>query len=181
VVIFRKHVAGLNERALHRFVARACRTVGLRGEVNVLLTSNAQMKSLNRRFRGKDKATDVLSFPGPPESRKEFAGDIAISAEIAAQNARALRHSPAEEVKILALHGILHLRGYDHESDHGQMEKKEQRLRRQLRLPLGLIARAVAAKEAKELRAAEEPRAARPRPRKAAALRRSAPRLRRPA
>jgi probable rRNA maturation factor len=141
VVIFQKRVADLTELALNRFVARARRAAGLRGLVNVLLTSSAEMKSLNRRFRGKDKPTDVLSFPAEPAAQKRFAGEIAISAEMAAQNAWTLRHSPAEEVKILVLHGVLHLRGYDHECDNGQMAKREEQLRAQLHLPLGLIER----------------------------------------
>lgn len=142
MVIFQKRVADLTELALSRFVARARRAAGLKGRVDVLLTSSAEMKSLNRRFRGKDKPTDVLSFPAEPAAQKQFAGEIAISAEIAAQNAWALRHSPAEEVKILVLHGILHLRGYDHECDNGQMAKREKQLRAKLHLPLGLIERA---------------------------------------
>ncbi len=142
MVIFQKRVAGLSELALDRFVARARRAAGLKAKVNVLLTSSAEMKSLNRRFRGKDKPTDVLSFPAEREIQKEFAGEIAISAEIASQSARVLGHSSAEEVKILVLHGILHLRGYDHESDNGQMAKREKKLRAELRLPLGLIERA---------------------------------------
>jgi probable rRNA maturation factor len=108
----------------------------------VLLTSSAEMKSLNRRFRGKDKPTDVLSFPAEPGAQKQFAGDIAISAEIASQNARALGHSPADEVKILVLHGVLHLRGYDHECDNRQMARREKQLRAKLHLPIGLIERA---------------------------------------
>lgn len=128
--------------ALERFLARARRAARLRGSVNVLVTSNAKMKSLNRRFRGKDKATDVLSFPAAPDARKDLAGDIAISAEIASQNARSLGHHSAVEVKILTLHGILHLRGYDHERDHGQMARREKKMRRELRLPVGLIERA---------------------------------------
>ena len=107
----------------------------------MLLTSSAKMKSLNRRFLGPDKATDVLSFPAEPDAQKHFAGEIAISAEIASQNARALGHSPAEEVKILVLHGVLHLRGYDHECDNGQMARREKHLRAKLHLPLGLIER----------------------------------------
>jgi len=99
------------------------------------------MKSLNRRFRGKDQATDVLSFPAAPDASKSHAGDIAISAEFATQNARFLGHDPTVEVKILALHGILHLRGYDHERDHGRMARREQKLRRELDLPVGLIER----------------------------------------
>jgi probable rRNA maturation factor len=100
------------------------------------------MKSLNRRFRGKDKPTDVLSFPAEPGAQKQFAGEIAISAEIASQNARALGHSPAEEVEILVLHGVLHLRGYDHECDNRQMARREKQLRAKLHLPIGLIERA---------------------------------------
>lgn len=142
LVILQKRVADLTPLALDRFVARARRASGLKGAVNVLLTSSAKMKSLNRRFRGKDKPTDVLSFPAGPGAQKQLAGEIAISAEIAAQNARALGHSPAQEVKILALHGILHLRGYDHECDNGQMARREKRLRAKLHLPLGLIERA---------------------------------------
>jgi probable rRNA maturation factor len=145
LVIFQKRVADLTELALVRFLTRARRAARLRGVVNVLLTSSAEMKSLNRRFRRKDKPTDVLSFPAEPGTQKQFAGEIAISAEIAAQNARALGHSPAEEVKILVLHGILHLRGYDHECDNGQMARREEQLRAKLHLPLGLIERAASA------------------------------------
>ena len=107
----------------------------------MLLTSSAELKSLNRRFRGKDKPTDVLSFPAEPGAQKQFAGEIAISAEMAAQNARLLGHSPAQEVKILVLHGVLHLRGYDHECDNGQMARRERQLRAKLHLPIGLIER----------------------------------------
>jgi probable rRNA maturation factor len=142
LVIFQKRVPGLTQLALDRFLARARLAVGLKGTVNVLLTSSAEMKSLNRRFRGKDKPTDVLSFPAEPDAQKQFAGEIAISAEIASQNARVLGHSPAEEVKILVLHGVMHLRGYDHECDNGQMARREKQLRAKFRLPVGLIERA---------------------------------------
>ncbi len=143
MVTFQKSVAGLTELVLSRFTASARRAAGLKGTVDVLVTTNKEMKSLNRRFRGKDKASDVLSFTAPPDSlRKKLAGEIAISAEIAAQNAHALGHTAAQEVKILVLHGILHLRGYDHERDHGQMARRERQLRAQLRLPDGLIERA---------------------------------------
>ena len=146
LVIFQKRVADLTILALDRFLARARRAAGLKGMVNVLLTSSAEMKSLNRRFRGKDKPTDVLSFPADPNVQKQVAGEIAISAEIATRNARELGHSPAEEVKILELHGVLHLRGYDHECDNGQMARREERLRAKLHLPLGLIERAMIAR-----------------------------------
>lgn len=141
MVIFQKRVSDLKDLALNRFVARARRVAGLKGAVNVLVTSSAEMKSLNRRFLGKDKPTDVLSFPAEPGTPKDIAGEIAISAEIATKNARRLGHSPAEEVKILVLHGILHLRGYDHECDNGQMARREKQLRAKLHLPIALIER----------------------------------------
>jgi probable rRNA maturation factor len=154
LVIFQKRVPELSELALLRFATRARRAAGLKGSVNILVTSSREMKALNRRFRGKDKATDVLSFPSTAENsvrndtrrkdpRKELAGEIAVSAEIAAQSARALGHSAAEEVKVLVLHGLLHLRGYDHERDKGQMARREEQLRTRLGLPSGLIERSV--------------------------------------
>ena len=152
VVLFQKRVADLTELALDRFVARARKSAGLKGTVNVLITSSTEMKSLNRRFRKKDKPTDVLSFPAEPGVPKNFAGEIAISAEIATKNARMLGHSPAEEVKILALHGILHLRGYDHECDNGQMATREKQLRAKLRLPPGLIERTIPVAKSKRKR-----------------------------
>jgi probable rRNA maturation factor len=142
MVIFQKRVADLTELALDRFVTRVRRAAGLKGVINVLLTSSAEMRSLNRRFRDKDNATDVLSFPAEPDSQKTTAGEIAISAEIATKNARAHGHSPAEEVKILVLHGVLHLRGFDHECDNGEMARREKQLRAKLNLPDGLIERA---------------------------------------
>jgi probable rRNA maturation factor len=162
VVIFQKRVADLTELALNRFAARARRAVGLQGAVSVLLTTSAEMKSLNRRFRGKDKPTDVLAFPAEPDARKQFVGEIAISAEIASQNAHAFGHSPAEEVKILVLHGILHLRGYDHQCDNGQMARREKHLRAKLHLPLGLIERTASRRDSRpRLSSGTKPRHAR--------------------
>lgn len=145
MIIFRKSVAGLSEGALARFVMRARRAAKLRGAVSVLVTGSRELRALNDRFRGKDSATDVLSFPPVPDVVSGIAGDIAISAEIAAQNARRLGHSTAEEIKVLVLHGVLHLAGYDHERDHGEMARKERRLRESLGLPVGLIERTVSA------------------------------------
>jgi len=136
-----KRVVGLSESALDRFVTRAKRAAGVRGAVTVLVTSSLELKRLNQRFRGKDKPTDVLSFPAEMMSKGRFAGDVAISADIASKNARRLGHSPAEEVKVLTLHGLLHLAGYDHEADNGTMARKEMRLREQLRLPVALTER----------------------------------------
>jgi len=129
-----------------RFVSRAQRSIDLDGLVNVLVTSSREIRGLNRRFRGVDKSTDVLSFPPMPEFTTGLAGDIAISADIAARNARALGHTPGEEVKILVLHGLLHLAGYDHENDLGEMERKETVLRKAFGLPCGLIERNGAAR-----------------------------------
>ena len=123
---------------------RARRAVHLRETVNVLLTSSAELRSLNRRFRGADKPTDVLSFPSSAAGNrgaKRVAGEVAISLDIARENAERLGHSVGDEVKILALHGILHLAGFDHERDGGEMARKESRLRRQLNLEAGLIER----------------------------------------
>jgi probable rRNA maturation factor len=140
VIILHKPVRGLSKAELSRFLSRAQRTARLPGQVNVLVTTSHDLRCLNRRFRGKDEPTDVLSFPFLDESAK-LAGDIAISAEIARQNARRLGHSPAEEIKILALHGLLHLAGHDHERDDGSMAREECRLRKSLQLPLALLER----------------------------------------
>jgi probable rRNA maturation factor len=144
LVILRKKIAGLSGATLERFLLRARRAVQLRGAVNVLVTSSAELRLLNRQFLGKDKATDVLSFPAPQSlggRSRQIAGEVAISAEIARENARRFGHSFAEEIKILTLHGVLHLAGFDHERDHGEMARKESRLRRLMKLERGLIER----------------------------------------
>jgi probable rRNA maturation factor len=145
LVIFRKRIAGLSRSTLERFVSRARRAVHLRDAVNVLVTNSRELRSLNRRFRGADKSTDVLSFPSPPLSNRhaQVAGEVAISADIARDNANALGHSLAEEVKILVLHGVLHLAGFDHEHDRGEMARKESQLRRRLNLQGSLTERAI--------------------------------------
>src|ERR1700733_737622 len=134
----------MSAATLERFVLRARRSVRLRHAVNVLVTSSAEMRSLNRRFRGADKPTDVLSFPPLPAANgrnQRFPGELAISLDIARENAQRLGHSLPNEIKILALHGILHLAGFDHEKDHGEMARKESQLRRQFKLESGLIER----------------------------------------
>ena len=136
-----KSVARMKHGALHRFTRRAAREAGLDGDLNVLVTSNRELQTLNRRFRQQNQPTDVLSFPAASPRAENLAGDIAVSAEMAAENANRLGHSALEEVKVLILHGILHLAGYDHASDHGEMARKEAHLRRIFRLPAGLIAR----------------------------------------
>jgi len=139
-IILKRPVKRLSQRALTAFVAHASRAAGLKGSVTVMVTHSREMRSLNSRFRGKKQATDVLSFP-PPALGNGFAGDIAVSLDIAARNARSLGHSLAKEVQILVLHGILHLAGYDHEDDEGEMAEREVRLWRRLGLPTGLIER----------------------------------------
>jgi probable rRNA maturation factor len=145
LIILETHVDGLSAEALGRFLLRARRAVRLRGKVDLLVTSSAEMRTLNLRFRKRNKTTDVLSFPSASSlgshATKDFAGEIAISADIASRNAAMLGHTPAIEVKILALHGILHLAGFDHERDNGQMARKEGKLRRELGLPSSLIER----------------------------------------
>ena len=146
-MILQKKVAGLNEKTLERFVLRARKAVGLRSPANVLVTSSAAVRSLNRQFRGQNKATDVLSFPSTSSTSKirkpvTLAGDVAISADIALENSIRLGHPASTEIKILALHGILHLAGFDHERDNGEMARTEAKLRRALRLPASLIERA---------------------------------------
>jgi probable rRNA maturation factor len=141
MIIIRGRVAGVSDITLARFVTRVRKTIPLRGLVNVVVTTNSEMKRLNGQFRGKDEPTDVLSFPGGVTGG--LAGEIAISHEIAKENAGQLGHSITEEIKILILHGMLHLAGYDHEDDNGKMARREHHLRKALRLPDALIERSI--------------------------------------
>ena len=135
---------GLSTSGLSRFLNRARLAVGLRGEVDVLLTADSTLRQLNQTFRGKNKPTDVLSFPAPPDFAEKHAGDLAISLETAARQATTYGHPLRDEIKILLLHGLLHLSGEDHETDNGEMAAREALLRRELRLPTTLIERTVA-------------------------------------
>ena len=113
-----------------------------RGTVTVALVGDRRMRALNRAWRGKDATTDVLSFPaGDDPGPVRHLGDLVISRETAARQARTEGHSLATELRVLALHGLLHLLGYDHEGDSGRMARLERRLRRQGGLPAGLIER----------------------------------------
>jgi len=134
---------GLSRGGLGRFLRVAQVAVGLRGEVDVLLAGDRTLRRLNREFRGKDKATDVLSFLpyGSAPASAEFAGDLAISLETARRQAGAHGHSLRDEVRVLLLHGLLHLSGMDHEADGGEMAARERELRVRLRVRDGLIAR----------------------------------------
>jgi probable rRNA maturation factor len=135
----------LNRQELARFAVLAVEAAGARGGVAVLLTNDQRIQELNRQFRGKNAPTDVLSFPAVDWAanghRGKSAGDLAISLETAARQAEGFGHPLATEVKVLILHGALHLAGFDHETDSGEMARKELRLRRRLGLPSGLIER----------------------------------------
>jgi len=115
------------------------------GTVAIALISDAAMARLNGTYRGKPRPTDVLSFPAepglPPGRGPRHLGDLAIARGVAARQARACGHPLAVELRVLALHGLLHLLGYDHEADRGQMARFEQRLARRAGLPVGLSAR----------------------------------------
>jgi probable rRNA maturation factor len=133
-------------RTLKKFFVEAKAAVRLKGIVSVLLTTDPAIRRLNKQFRGKNKATDVLSFPsegafpGIPAAQ-QIAGDLAISVPTALRQAMEQGHSLTTEVKVLMLHGLLHLSGLDHESDTGQMARREEILRGKLKLPQGLIER----------------------------------------
>jgi probable rRNA maturation factor len=136
-------------RSLARFLGQAQAAVRLRGQVSVLLTTDASIRKLNRQFRGKNKATDVLSFPAQGVGAEKLAGDLAISVATALRQAAQQGHSLSTEIKVLMLHGLLHLAGYDHEADNGRMARRELLLRARLGLPKGLIERAGTAKVAR--------------------------------
>jgi probable rRNA maturation factor len=121
---------------LQRFYERVRGELGFAPEsVTVQLVSDKDMAQLNLTFRNKKGPTDVLSFPANgarPAPGAQYIGDIAISPETARRNARQFSRSLAMEMKILLLHGMIHLAGYDHETDRGEMERLERRLRKRL-------------------------------------------------
>jgi probable rRNA maturation factor len=143
--------------SLEKFARQVKHELRLNGrEVAICLVSDTEMSRLNKTYRGKNKPTDVLSFPvgkhvgrrnntkndaGLPRLRSgqvspgpTFLGDIAIAPSVARQNAKRFARRLDEELRILILHGVLHLMGYDHETDSGQMERRERRVRRRLGL-----------------------------------------------
>jgi probable rRNA maturation factor len=126
------------EQGLSRWLARVA-PARTRGTVSIALVSDQRVRALNRRYRGIDRPTDVLSFPS--QNVNDFLGDIVIARGVARRQARALGHPESTELKVLALHGLLHLLGYDHERDGGAMARLERKLRRRGRLREGLIER----------------------------------------
>jgi probable rRNA maturation factor len=109
-----------------------------RGTVTVAIVPDARVRALNHEYRRKNAPTDVLSFPS---GERGYLGDVVIAAGVARRQAREARHSLQTELRVLALHGLLHLLGYDHEHDDGRMARLERRLRRQGGLIEGLIER----------------------------------------
>jgi probable rRNA maturation factor len=132
-LLFRHPSRRVRRTPLRDFLMELVKRLATRRAVTCLITTDAELRRLNRQFRGKNYATDVLSFP-PDE--------MAISLDRAAAQARELGHSLDAEVRILMLHGLLHLRGMDHENDAGEMRRAEIRWRKRLGLPAGLIERA---------------------------------------
>ena len=119
-------------KAWERFAGRAVEAIGKQeSSATIAFVSDKTIRQLNRQFRGMDKATDVLSFPSG-ETDSANLGDIAISVDTAAVQAKENGLTFDEEVAQLILHGLLHLSGYDHETDNGEMNTLELRLRRKL-------------------------------------------------
>jgi probable rRNA maturation factor len=143
----RQRTISLNLHLFERFLGRLCRELALRPNTTFIrFVTDAEMKRLNFTYRKKRKTTDVLSFPSDHRSRPKslrtrandlrgtFLGDIAISPTVARRNAKSFARTLEQEICILILHGFLHLLGYDHETDRGEMERVELKLRRRLGL-----------------------------------------------
>jgi probable rRNA maturation factor len=150
MILNRQHEVRVARGPLESFLRRVKRELGLqKSDVTVCLVSDAAMARLNQNFRKKKGPTDVLSFPsitrrGPAQPRrrsrlansgqKEYLGDIAISPAAARRHAKKYEREIASELCVLILHGVLHLLGYDHETDHGEMDEFEQKLRKRFGL-----------------------------------------------
>lgn len=139
LITYRRKPATLDHKRLQKFAETLRERVARGREFHCRITNDAELRMLNERFLGKDYATDVLSFPAAEGT--DGIGDIAISLQRARAQARGWRHSAEDEIRILMLHGVLHLLGLDHESDGGRMKRAEARWRRKLGLPNGLIER----------------------------------------
>lgn len=129
VLLNRQRARPVSAARLRRLLRRAARALRVGGELALVLAGDGLLRRLNREYRHKDKATDVLSFPGGGEAGL---GDIVISVASAERNARRFGRSLPQELDVLALHGFLHVLGYDHETDRGEMDRLEGRLRRRL-------------------------------------------------
>ena len=138
-LVVRKLSRRVPRTALRDFLAELTRRIARGREIVCLISDDRELKKLNREFRGKNYATDVLSFPAGASNGW---GEIAISIDRAAAQAGEYGHSITDELRILMLHGALHLAGFDHEKDSGEMERVELRWRKRFGLPCGLIERA---------------------------------------
>ena len=144
----RQRAARLARRPLESFLRRVKNELGLdEASLTVCLVSDAEIARMNEKFRKKKGPTDVLSFPtvarrrpvrlrrgSRPVKSGEYLGDIAISPSTARRYAKKNGRTLSSELRVLILHGVLHLLGYDHETDHGQMDKIEQKLRKRFGL-----------------------------------------------
>jgi probable rRNA maturation factor len=164
MILNRQRGVRVSVRPLEKFLSRAGHALGIPADaLTVALVSNAEIARWNRAYRGKNRPTDVLSFPADGAHRKQkkqaargrvsprkgarsfrspssaaipagYLGDIAIAPAVARSNSRRFGRTFSAEMRILILHGMLHLMGYDHETDNGQMDRRERRLRRELGL-----------------------------------------------
>jgi probable rRNA maturation factor len=130
VVINKQRRRRIDAARVRRVLGGAARHLRVSGEVALVFAGDGTLHRLNRTYRGKDKPTDVLSFPGP--GGQEGLGDVLISVATAERNARSLGRTVPQELDVLALHGFLHVLGYDHETDDGTMDRLERRLRKKL-------------------------------------------------
>ena len=137
-ITYRRKPASLDLPDLEAFAEVLRKRVAKGREFHCRITNDEELQALNNNFLGKDYPTDVLSFPSDEPDR---IGDIAISLNRARAQARQFGHSPEDEIRILLLHGVLHLTGLDHESDNGEMRRAEARWRKKLDLPVALIQR----------------------------------------
>ena len=143
LILFAARAPGLDRARLREFAEKVSGEVAAGARFCCKITSDAELRRLNRDFRGKDEPTDVLSFPSPSPSG--FLGDLAISLPRACEQAAEFNHALEDELCVLLLHGVLHLLGHDHEADRGRMKRAESAWRRRFGLPGGLIERASAA------------------------------------
>ena len=138
IVIFKNVPAGLRRAEVRAFVKALSRDIAGGQHFCCLITNDGELRRLNQQFRGKDTPTDVLSFPAPGA---ESLGDVAVSIQRATDQAAVFGHDIETELRVLILHGVLHLLGHDHESDRGHMRRLETRWRKHFQLPTGLIER----------------------------------------
>ena len=130
VLLDRQRRRRVSPTRLRRVLRGAAQALRVKGELSVVLAGDRLLHRLNRTYRGQDRPTDVLSFPGG--GGEAGLGDVVISVETAERNAKGLGRTLGQELDVLALHGFLHVMGYDHETDHGTMDRLERRLRKRL-------------------------------------------------